>query len=93
MQEALLRSKIESAQRQVIVVLRLTKHNSDVLDVLLKDEGLQKVRAQVEEAGCEILPEWAGGAITLVPLTEKEARDAGVELRAHHIVIYKYISL
>ena len=55
MQEALLRTKIESAQRQVIVVLRLTKRNSDVLDVLLKDEGLQKVRAQVEEAGCEIL--------------------------------------
>ena len=55
MQEALLRTKIESAQRQVIVVLRLTKRNSDVLDVLLKDAGLQKVRAQVEEAGCEIL--------------------------------------
>ena len=53
MQEALLRSKIESAQRQVIVVLRLTKRNSDVLDVLLKDEGLQKVRAQVEEAGTQ----------------------------------------
>ena len=87
MQEALLRSKIESAQRQVIVVLRLTKRNSDVLDVLLKDEGSQKVRAQVEEAGCEILPEWVGGAITLVPLTEKEARDVGVQLRAHHIVI------
>jgi hypothetical protein len=86
-QEAILRSKIDSAQRQLAVVLRLTKRNSDVLDALLKDECLQKVRAQVEEAGCEVLPDWARGAIVLVPLSEKEATDAGVELRAHHIVV------
>ena len=61
--------------------------NQYVLDVLLKDERLQKVRAQVEEAGCEILPDWAQGAVLLVPLTEKEAMDVGVELRAHHVVI------
>ena len=59
----------------------------DVLDVLLQDECLQDVRAQVEEAGCDVLPDWACGAIVLVPLMEKEARAAGMELRAHHIVI------
>ena len=78
---------IYTIPRGVVVVLRLTKRNSDVLDVLLMDEFLQKVRAEVEEAGCEVLPDWARGAIVLVPLTEKEAMDAGVELRAHHIVI------
>ena len=56
-QEALLRSKIEAVQRQQLVVLRLTKRNSDVLDVLVRARCLQQVRAQVEDAGCEILPE------------------------------------
>jgi hypothetical protein len=86
-QEAILRSKIEAAQQQVLVVLRVTKRNADVLDALLKDECLQRVRAQVEEAGCEVLPDWASGAIVFVPLTQKEVTEACVELRAHHIVI------
>ena len=51
----------------------------------LKGEGGRE--REREEAGCEVLPDWARGAIVLVPLAEKEAKDAGVELRAHHIVI------
>ena len=35
--EALLRSKIDSIQQQELVVLRLTKRNSNVLDALLND--------------------------------------------------------
>ena len=64
-QEALLRSKIDSALQQVVVALRLTKRNSDVLDAMLKNENLQKVRAQVEEAGCEVLPDCHGSPIQM----------------------------
>ena len=49
--------------------------------------GEREREREREEAGCEVLPDWARGAIVLVPLAEKEAKDAGVELRAHHIVI------
>ena len=45
---ALLHSKIDAVQRQLLVVLRLTKRNSYVLDAFLKDHALQEVRAQVE---------------------------------------------
>lgn len=83
----LLRSKIDAVERQQLVVLRLTKRNEHVLDVMLKEMCLQQVRAQVEEAGCEILPEWAGGAVVLAPLTKQQADEAGVQLRPHHIVV------
>jgi len=86
-QEALLRSKIDAAQRQQLVVLRLTKRNSEVLQVMLTNSCLQHVRSHVEEAGCEILPDWADGAIFLAPLTEQQALEAGVKFRAHHIVV------
>jgi len=86
-QEALLHSKIDAVQRQLLVVLRLTKRNSYVLDALLRDHGLQEVQAQVEDAGCEILPDWANGAVLLAPLTEVQVLEAKVELRPHHIVV------
>ena len=50
-----------------------TKRNEHVLDVLLKELCLQQVRAQVEEAGCEVLPDWAVGAVVLAPLTKQQA--------------------
>ena len=53
-QEAILRSKIDSAQQQVVVVLRLTKRNSDVLDTLLKDEYLQKVAQTLQPSFLEL---------------------------------------
>ena len=58
------------------------------LDMLLKEPRLQSVRAQIQDAGCEILPESADGAIVLAPLPEQQTLEAGVQLRAHHINVY-----
>ena len=41
----------------------------------------------MEDAGCDILPDWANGAIIFAPLTEQQAEEADVELHAHHIVV------
>jgi hypothetical protein len=84
---ALIGSKVKSYEEQKLVVLRLTKHNSRVLDAIRKDSNLKTLREQVDEAGCEILPKWAEGCIMLAPLTQHQVKEAGVKLRAHHIVV------
>ena len=38
------------------------------------------------ESEFDIKPEWAHGALLLVPVTAKEVADAGLHLRVHHIV-------
>ena len=43
-----------------------------------RESCLEAVRAQVEDAGCDILPDWANGAIILAPLTEQQAEEADV---------------
>ena len=88
--EALLHSKIDAVQRQLLVVLRLKKRNTCVLDALLKDHALQALRAQIEDAGCEILPDWGKGAVLLAPLTEEQVLEAEVKLRPHHIVVAQH---
>ena len=32
------------------------------------------------------MPAWSNGAVLLVPLTEKQVQEAGLELKAHHVV-------
>merc|ERR1711920_575439 len=86
--EAVLRSKVDAGllDSQMLVVLRLSKHNAEVIAALLEAPELSGARAQVHEAGCEVLPEWASGAVLLAPLTREQAAEAGLELRAHHVV-------
>ena len=55
--------------------------------MISRESCLEAVRAQVEDAVCDILPDWANGAIIFAPLTEQQAEEADVELRAHHIVV------
>ena len=43
-----------------------------------RESCLEAVRAQVEDAACDILPDWANGAIILAPLTEQQAEEADV---------------
>merc|ERR1712232_1183695 len=85
--EALLQSRIESAQNQSLVVLRLTKRNASVLDALLNASALETVLMQVEAAGCEVLPDWAAGGLMLAPITKLDVEEAGMEIRAHHIIV------
>ncbi|CAK9029516.1 E3 ubiquitin-protein ligase hecd-1 [Durusdinium trenchii] len=70
------------------LVLRLSHSNSQVKNVLLTSKELDDCRRDVAEDGCEVTPEWANGAILLVPLTQEQARQARLELRSHHVVIF-----
>ena len=40
----------------------------------------------VHDAGCELEPEWADGAMLLVPLTEELVCESGIQLTHTHIV-------
>lgn len=40
------------------------------------------------QEGHEVAPDWASGAILLVPLSQEQARKACLELRSHHVVIF-----
>ena len=83
--EAVLRSKAE-VQCEV-TVLGLAFTNQEVVDHLLAAEGLQTCVARVREAGGEVRPAWAHGALVLVPISEEDLEPHQIVLKAHHIVL------
>lgn len=72
-------------------ILRLSACSGDVTHTLLHSDELAYCRNRVANAGAEfaLLPEWANGALLLVPVTSQEIADAGIDLHAHHIVAKK----
>ena len=46
--------------------------------MILRSEALSAFRARVEGAGCEVMPEWACGAILLVPMTAEQVAEADI---------------
>jgi len=85
---ALLHSKVDAPplSGDNVVVLRLSSRSADIEEKLLAAPALAQCRDLVADAGCEVLPSWANGAVLLVPLTVAQVEEAGLELRAHHIV-------
>ena len=71
------------------VLLSLSHTGVKVKDALLKAECLEDCRQDVVDAGCDLQPEWANGAVLLMPLTELQAQDNQLELRPHHVVALK----
>ena len=61
------------------VLLSLSHTGVKVKDALLKAECLADCRQDVIDAGCELHPEWANGAVLLMPLTELQAQDNQLE--------------
>ena len=41
----------------------------------------------MEDAGCELCSAWANGALLLVPITDAEIAEAGIELAAQNIMM------
>ena len=70
------------------VLLSLSHTGSKVKDALLLAENLADCRKDVVDAGCEVTPTWANGAVLLMPLTQMQAQEAQLELRPHHIVAF-----
>ncbi len=48
--------------------------------------GRQKKWRLVADAGCDVEPEWANGALLRVPMTEEHLQELGLELQHHHVV-------
>ncbi|CAE7196823.1 HERC2, partial [Symbiodinium sp. CCMP2456] len=71
------------------VLLQLSRCGAKVKEALLSSADLAECRQDVLDAGCEITPEWANGAVLLAPLTEEKATEAGLKLRAHHVVAFE----
>lgn len=87
LQKALLLSKEEAFNEQVYTLLRLTEHSQEVEGVLLRSQELEPCRQQVQAAGCELRPIWAGGAILMVPMTPGLYSELGLQLQSHHVLI------
>ncbi|CAE8594875.1 unnamed protein product [Polarella glacialis] len=89
--DAIMRSKSDTPLRlheNSVVVLRLTRHAqaAEVVHEILQSPDLEKCRAMVLEAGCELRPKWAGGAWLLLPLTREQFEEAGLEPTPVHII-------
>eukprot|EP00929_Paragymnodinium_shiwhaense_P098651 TRINITY_DN60134_c0_g1_i1.p1 TRINITY_DN60134_c0_g1~~TRINITY_DN60134_c0_g1_i1.p1 ORF type:complete len:585 (+),score=58.51 TRINITY_DN60134_c0_g1_i1:136-1890(+) len=79
--EALMRSRQDCYD---CVLLRLTSHSPEFMNALCADELLASCIERVEEAGCQMSPAWANGALFLVPMTQSQLED--MRLQPYHIV-------
>lgn len=88
---AIMRSKADAPpylNSDGVVVLCLTRHaQSAEVAIALEESGqLADARATVADAGCELKPQWAGGAWMLLPLTHEQFQEAGLRTGPRHIV-------
>lgn len=85
---AVMCSKVDApVSNDGVVVMRLNKLGShaEVIAGLTSSEHLRASISRVAAAGCEVAPSWTP-ALLLVPLTELQLEELGVQLCAHHVV-------
>jgi len=87
LQEALLRSKADARNADGVTICRLTSKSPQITAHLLSSQELQEHFENVRSAGCDVCPEWANGAILLVPLTHSQVLEAEIDLQSHNIVL------
>jgi len=85
---AVMRSKVEAhaMSKDDVVIFRMTRCCREATAALLNSSALEDCRRRVTEAGCELLPAWAGGAKLLVPLTSQQILESGLALQPYHIL-------
>merc|ERR1712046_564205 len=59
-----------------------------IVESLLSSEHLVGPISRVVDAGCEVRPAWTL-AVLLVPLTQAQVDELGVELSVHHIFAHE----
>merc|ERR1712048_814706 len=71
-----------------IVVVRLTRksRSPEVRQAILGSQFTAQAVRSVHDAGCELEPEWADGAMLLVPLTEELVCESGIQLTHTHVI-------
>jgi len=60
----------------------------DVVESLLSSDHLIEPISRVFDAGCEVRPAWTL-ALLLVPLTQAQVDELGVELSVHHVIAHE----
>eukprot|EP00404_Azadinium_spinosum_P025085 CAMPEP_0180589932 /NCGR_PEP_ID=MMETSP1037_2-20121125/18409_1 /TAXON_ID=632150 /ORGANISM="Azadinium spinosum, Strain 3D9" /LENGTH=598 /DNA_ID=CAMNT_0022608135 /DNA_START=38 /DNA_END=1834 /DNA_ORIENTATION=+ len=86
-QEALLLSKAEALSADGVVLSRLTYHTQDITALLTNSDDISVPRSRMESANCEMHPSWANGALLLIPVTEEQIIEAGIQLKPHNILM------
>lgn len=69
-----------------MVILRLTRCCEKALQALTESPALADARKRVEDAGCCLFPDRAHGAFLLVPLTDEQLLELGLQLEKYHIL-------
>lgn len=69
-------------------ILRLSGCSAEIASTLREADCLAHCCARFDDASPEFepQPEWAHGALLLVPVKPQEVEEAELELRAHHII-------
>lgn len=85
--EVLMPSKADPISADEVHVLRFTRYCESVKKAIMTSPALEECRNRVLVAGCEVAPDWAGGAHFLVPMTLQQFQETGFELKVHHLFI------
>lgn len=82
-----MKSKADARNSDGVTIVRLTSHSGKVRDYLSRHERLRHLVARVRDAGCEVSPKWANGALLFIPMMEDQAKEADITLKAHNVVL------
>lgn len=82
---AMLLSKQDQFSGDEIAIFRLTKHSPKVFEVLLESPELSFCHERAAETGCGLRHPWSRGFF-LIPLTEGQYKELGLELEPHHVL-------
>merc|ERR1712032_1563761 len=89
LQEAIMRSKAEGAAPlcydDSVVIFRLTRYCQETFEALSKSPALRDARKRVEDAGCSPFVSKVRACL-LVPLTEDQLQELGLQLQQHHVL-------
>ncbi|CAE8624814.1 unnamed protein product [Polarella glacialis] len=84
--KALLLSKEAAFNGDHVVLWRLTNCSKQISHILQTSDELRACHDRVQEAGCELTPAWAGGALLLVPLTLEHYTELNLKFDPHHVL-------
>lgn len=84
--EALAANRNDTTHVFGCIVLRLTHHSPEIHKKILEASCLSRSVEVVREAGCDVSPSWANGALLLVPMTRGLVAEERINLKPYHIV-------
>jgi len=71
-----------------VILAQLTFAIPDLALLLVHSNNLASCHSRVRIAGCEVRPAWANGASLLIPVTQEQIAEAGIQLKAYNILMF-----